>query len=182
MTITAARSVLETASPESMGIDSAALDRLYAQIEGHIEAGSEWFRLTKKHESGEVWFRISASWHEGEFPNWWSHLGFRILGARYQLAWHRLAYLRLRELVGTCQLGPGPRVPELPEGRQLIHSGHRIQDARLWVLNFPIAAEKVRRIGARQSRLHLDPLFTHRPTRSCAWDSTPARGAHRPRA
>ena len=39
MTITAARSVLETASPESMGIDSVALDRLYAQIEGHIEAG-----------------------------------------------------------------------------------------------------------------------------------------------
>ncbi len=39
MTITAASTVLQTASPESMGIDPAALDRLYAQIEGHIEAG-----------------------------------------------------------------------------------------------------------------------------------------------
>ena len=30
---------LPLASPESQGIDPAALDRLYAQIEGHIAAG-----------------------------------------------------------------------------------------------------------------------------------------------
>jgi CubicO group peptidase (beta-lactamase class C family) len=39
MTITAASTVLESASPERMGIDQAALERLYAQIEGHIAAG-----------------------------------------------------------------------------------------------------------------------------------------------
>jgi len=39
MTITAAAPVLQSASPESTGIDPAALDRLYAQIEGHIEDG-----------------------------------------------------------------------------------------------------------------------------------------------
>jgi CubicO group peptidase (beta-lactamase class C family) len=39
MTITAAATVLESASPESMGIDPAALDRLGDQIAGHIAAG-----------------------------------------------------------------------------------------------------------------------------------------------
>lgn len=39
MTIAAMASALEAASPESMGIDPAALERLYAQIEGHIAAG-----------------------------------------------------------------------------------------------------------------------------------------------
>jgi CubicO group peptidase (beta-lactamase class C family) len=39
MTIAAPTSVLESASPERMGIDQDALERLYAQIEGHIAAG-----------------------------------------------------------------------------------------------------------------------------------------------
>lgn len=39
MTITAPTTVLESASPERMGIDQAALERLYAQIDGHIAAG-----------------------------------------------------------------------------------------------------------------------------------------------
>ena len=39
MTISAAANVLESASPERMGIDPEALERLYAQIEGHIAAG-----------------------------------------------------------------------------------------------------------------------------------------------
>ena len=39
MTITASTNVLESASPERLGIDPVALERLYAQIEGHIAAG-----------------------------------------------------------------------------------------------------------------------------------------------
>jgi uncharacterized protein (UPF0548 family) len=87
----------------------------YDTLEGHLEAGSEWFLLTKKHETGEIWFRIQASWHEGEFPNWWSRTGFQLVGPAYQRAWHRLAYLRLRKILGAreAQLRPIPRGPAI---------------------------------------------------------------------
>jgi uncharacterized membrane protein/uncharacterized protein (UPF0548 family) len=68
----------------------------YDTLAGHLESGWEWFLLTKDHPSGEVSFRIEARWRPGQFPNWWSRLGFRWLARRYQRAWHRLAYLRLR--------------------------------------------------------------------------------------
>jgi uncharacterized protein (UPF0548 family) len=78
----------------------------YDTLAGHLEAGSEWFLLAKDHTSGEVTFRIEAVWRPGQFPNWWSRLGFRWLARRYQRAWHRLAHLRLRKRLGTRGLPP----------------------------------------------------------------------------
>lgn len=67
-------------------------------LSGHIERGREWFLLHKEHGNGEVRFRIEAGWLPGDFPNWWSRLGFHAVGRRYQRAWHRLAHLRLRRI------------------------------------------------------------------------------------
>jgi uncharacterized membrane protein/uncharacterized protein (UPF0548 family) len=71
----------------------------FETLGGHVESGREWFLLEKDHQSGEVSFHIEADWRPGEFPNWWSELGFRALGRRYQRAWHRLAHRHLREAV-----------------------------------------------------------------------------------
>ena len=94
----------------------------FETLEGHIEAGREWFLLKKDHESGEVRFHIEASWRPGQFPNWWSRVGFTLVGRRYQRAWHRLTHLRLRELTR--------RRPELvgkpAASGQLEHSGHEL--------------------------------------------------------
>jgi len=68
----------------------------YDTLEGHLERGREWFLLIKDHQTGEVWFHIDAGWLPGEFPNWWSKLGFKVLGRRYQRAWHRLSHEHLR--------------------------------------------------------------------------------------
>lgn len=89
----------------------------YDTLMGHIEAGSEWFVLTKDHESGEIEFRISAAWRSGQFPNWWSRLGFAALARRYQRAWHRLSYLRLRRFLNSRDL------PPLPAHSALVHEG-----------------------------------------------------------
>lgn len=67
----------------------------YDTLEGHIERGSEWFLLTKDIATGEIRFRIEAAWRPGQFPNWWSRLGFRWLGPRYQRRWHHEAHWRL---------------------------------------------------------------------------------------
>lgn len=95
----------------------------FETLEGHIEAGREWFLLKKDHETGEVRFHIEASWRPGEFPNWWSRVGFTLVGRRYQRAWHRLTHVRLRELTR--------RRPDLVgqpahSGEQLEHSGHEL--------------------------------------------------------
>lgn len=100
----------------------------YDTLESHLEVGSEWFFLTKKHDTGEIWFRISASWRPGKFPNWWSRAGFELLGKHYQLKWHRLAYLRLREIVG----GGGRDLVPVPYGDKLIHTGAEINDSEIW--------------------------------------------------
>lgn len=68
----------------------------YDTLAGHLERGREWFLLIKDHRTGEVWFHIDAGWLPGEFPTWWSRLGFKLLGRRYQRAWHRLAHEHLR--------------------------------------------------------------------------------------
>jgi uncharacterized protein (UPF0548 family) len=67
----------------------------YDTLEGHIEKGSEWFLLKKHQDTGEITFRIEAAWLPGQFPNWWSRLGFRFLGPRYQRKWHHEAHWRL---------------------------------------------------------------------------------------
>lgn len=93
-------------------------------IDGHIERGREWFLLEKEHATGRIHFRIEASWLPGQFPTWWSRLGFALVGRRYQRAWHRLAHLRLRRiaagLVPDEIVGPdhvvheGPPMPTEP--------------------------------------------------------------------
>ena len=86
----------------------------YDTLEGHLETGSEWFLLSKLHATGEIRFRIEASWRPGQFPTWWSRVGFALLARRYQRAWHRLAYLRLRRQLGVRGL------PALPRGARLL--------------------------------------------------------------
>ena len=70
----------------------------YDTLEGHIEQGCEWFLLSKHHASGEIRFRIQANWRMGAFPNWWSRLGFLLIGGRYRQQWRRRAVSRLRKL------------------------------------------------------------------------------------
>jgi hypothetical protein len=70
----------------------------YDTLEGHIERGSEWFLLTKNTETGEIEFRIEAAWLPGDFPNWWSRLGFKLLGPDYQKRWHHSAHQRLHRI------------------------------------------------------------------------------------
>jgi len=81
---------------EESGEERTVFGYRYDTLHGHIERGREWFLLTKDHRTGEITFRIEAGWLPGEFPNWWSRLGFHLLGKRYQRAWHRLAYEHLR--------------------------------------------------------------------------------------
>lgn len=89
----------------------------YDTLEGHFERGCEWFIITKQHATGDVLFRIHAAWKRGQLPNWWSRVGFLLLARRYQRAWHRLAHLRMRSLLGATGLGP------LPRGRRLVTEG-----------------------------------------------------------
>ena len=67
----------------------------YETLEGHIETGAEWFLLEKDHGTGVISFRIEAHWKPGQFPNWWSRVGFTLLAPRYQRRWHRAAQRRL---------------------------------------------------------------------------------------
>jgi uncharacterized protein (UPF0548 family) len=89
----------------------------YDTLEGHIERGFEWFLLTKDHESGEVRFKIEAHWRLGDFPNWWSALGFKLIGERFRARWRDEAPLRLQRLAQRPATAPLP-----PEG-ELAHRG-----------------------------------------------------------
>ena len=66
----------------------------YDTLEGHLERGAEWFLLTRA-SNGDITFRIEARWMQGEFPNWWSRLGFILLADHYQRRWHRHAHQRM---------------------------------------------------------------------------------------
>jgi hypothetical protein len=101
----------------SDGDDLSVFAWRYDTLPGHIEFGSEWFRVLQRHSSGEVLFQIEARWRAGEFPNAWMRIGFDWVARHYQRAWHRLAYARLRHL-----LGAGP-LPPLPSRRHILHSG-----------------------------------------------------------
>jgi uncharacterized protein (UPF0548 family) len=70
----------------------------YDTLEGHIEQGFEWFLLQKRHATGEVGFNIEAHWRLGQFPNWWSRIGFLMLGNLSRALWRRMAVERLRRL------------------------------------------------------------------------------------
>lgn len=99
------------------GDDESVFAFRYHTVPPHIESGAEWFLLTKRHDTGEVRFRIQAMWRPGQFPNWWSRVGFEVLARRRQRAWHRLAHLRLRSLVA------GPEIAPLPRDRALVDEG-----------------------------------------------------------
>jgi len=89
----------------------------YDTLEGHIERGFEWFLLTKEHRGGEIRLRIEARWRLGEFPNWWSRLGFLAIGSHYRGLWRRRALGRLRRLARR----PADRAIAAPGG--LAHRG-----------------------------------------------------------
>jgi uncharacterized protein (UPF0548 family) len=78
----------------------------YDTLEGHFERGFEWFLLSKNHASGEVRFRIQAHWRMGDFPTWWSRLGFLILGNSSRARWRRRAIARLQTLAYGPAAGP----------------------------------------------------------------------------
>lgn len=89
----------------------------YDTLEGHIERGAEWFLLRKEHEPGTLRFRISAYWKPGDFPNWWSRVGFEMVGRYYQKKWHRHAHEFMARLVqeSTPSSGNHPDLqPSLP--------------------------------------------------------------------
>lgn len=90
----------------------------YDTLQGHLEAGAEWFLLSKDHVTGEVRFRIEAAWRPGDIPNWWSRIGFHVLSRPYQRTWHHNAYQRLRLLVQAGDL------PPLPRGRAILRPWH----------------------------------------------------------
>ena len=75
---------------DEAGLFAFRYDTLY----GHIEQGVEWF-IVSKTASGDIRFRIEARWRQGEFPNWWSRLGFILVAGFYQRRWHRHAHQRL---------------------------------------------------------------------------------------
>jgi len=80
----------------------------YDTLDGHIEQGVEWFLLSKAPD-GAIRFRIEARWQRGDFPNWWSRLGFLLLAERYQRRWHREAHRRVSLLAHYGSLAPPPR-------------------------------------------------------------------------
>ena len=106
----------------------------YDTLEGHFERGFEWFLVTKDHRTGEVRFKIEAHWQTGQFPNWWSRVGFRLVGERFRERWRRRAVARLRRsatqpaeqpLAGaaTGLNGQGRRLPGLPSDALAALSG-----------------------------------------------------------
>jgi uncharacterized protein (UPF0548 family) len=80
----------------------------YDTLQGHIEQGVEWFLLTRDDE-GRIRFRIEARWQKGEFPNWWSRIGFMLLSGYYQRKWHRRAHHRLSLLAHYGSTRKPPR-------------------------------------------------------------------------
>jgi len=100
----------------------------YDTLVGHVEAGAEWFLLSKDHSTGRVQFRIQATWREGTLPSWWMRIGFQLFTAPYQRAWHRDAYLRLRKLLGAEDLPPLPhRRAMIQQWRPVVPALHEVE-------------------------------------------------------
>jgi len=96
----------------------------YETLVGHMETGAEWFLLEKDHRTGVITFRIEAHWKPGQFPNWWSRLGFKFLAPRYQRRWHREAQRRL----AAIGAGAEPAEPTITRGAggTLEHEGAKL--------------------------------------------------------
>lgn len=117
--------VVVSATRSEEADDQSIFGFRYDTLEGHIERGIEWFLLTKEHESGAIRFRIEAAWQSGQFPNWWSRLGFSWLGPSYQKKWHRRAHVLLATLIREPALEAG-----MPSERRLVHSDLEIEFKR----------------------------------------------------
>jgi uncharacterized protein (UPF0548 family) len=70
----------------------------YDTLAGHVEEGYEWFLLTKDHATGGIHFKIEAHWRMGQFPNWWSRIGFMFIGEQIRSMWRHRAPERLRKV------------------------------------------------------------------------------------
>jgi uncharacterized protein (UPF0548 family) len=103
------------------GDGSSVFGFRYDTLEGHIERGSEWFLLTKNHVTGEIRFRIQAAWLPGDFPNWWSRIGFSVVAPYYQRAWHEKAHSLLSRLI---HLDEDPATAL--QGQRLVHTDPEI--------------------------------------------------------
>lgn len=102
-------------------VDRSVFGFRYDTLDGHIEQGAEWFLLTKEHETGQIRFRIEAAWRPGQFPNWWSRLGFRLLGRHYQERWHRRAHELMTQLIQSPSSSSLERT-----GEPIVHSDPEI--------------------------------------------------------
>lgn len=95
---------------EAVG-DTTIFGFRYDTLDGHIERGCEWFLLIKDHRTGAIKFKVEAIWRLGDFPNWWTKLGFKLLGERYRIRWRHEAPLRLKKLaakpVSKSDVAPG---------------------------------------------------------------------------
>lgn len=89
----------------------------YDTLQGHMEQGYEWFLLTKNHQTGEVWFKIEAHWQMSAFPNWWSRVGFHLIGERFRSLWRHRAPQRLSALAHQ------PVTEAIAEQGKLAHRG-----------------------------------------------------------
>ena len=94
----------------------------YDTLQGHIEQGFEWFLLVKEHETGKIHFTIEAHWRLGDFPTWWSKLGFKVIGERYRALWRRRAATRLARLAHL----PNAEAPISAPGA-LAHRGDEVE-------------------------------------------------------
>jgi len=114
------------------GESGASYGFRYDTLEGHIERGAEWFILTKDRGTGEIRYRIEAYWRPGEFPNWWSRLGFHLVAHGRQREWHHRAQRRLHLLARYGDLtSPAPTSGHLVhEGPEVIFQARRGVDTR----------------------------------------------------
>lgn len=112
--------VMVSAVREESSATETVFGYRYDTLQGHVERGQEWFLLLKSHASGDIRFRISADWQAGQFPNWWSRIGFWFLGPYYQRLWLRRAHRRLRRVVEVDRPVPDPEARLLHEGPENI--------------------------------------------------------------
>lgn len=112
---------------DEVGDEKSVFGFRYDTLEGHIEEGLEWFTLTKDHATGEIRFRIEAPWRPGQFPNWWSRVGFYWVGLRYQRVWHHHAHAILSEIMRA----PDVAHPKRRWGR-LVHTRPEVVFQRTW--------------------------------------------------
>jgi len=97
--------------------DATRFGFCYITLQGHIEKGFETFLLTKEHSTGAIRFESEAHWQLGTFPNWWSHLGFFLVGRYYRKQWRDHAPQRLRRLAQQ------PATKEVAAPGALAHRG-----------------------------------------------------------